>query len=374
MLTHLDDTLLHQMPMPFDHASSSDYRFFDRYWFSLFDTAGSVLVVSGMGLYKNMNVLDGFGCATHPSEGRQYNVRVSRQLQPDLATMGAGPLRYEVLEPLKRHRLVMGENDRGLSFDLEWEAVSPPHEEGHHFLRRDGRVVQDYHRFDQMGRVSGWVRTGGQLYEASKETWVGVRDHSWGVRPGVGGVEVTTSAEAQGRPPGLFNWLCYHIGEESSYFAIWEEGDGSRVRLDSSIRLPEASEDETHLRDVEHELEFYPGTRRVREARYRLTHHDGRVSEIRVTRVVDPFTWVLKGYGYGGYKDGKGLGVYRGRLLVEGDTWDVSDPEVIRDEDGEEWTMPFREGPVRVEQDGQVGFGHYAEHLVGPFPRYGFRD
>ena len=45
-----------------------------------------------------------------------------------------------------------------------------------------------------------------------------------------------------------------------------------------------------------------------------------------------------------------------------------------RDEDGEEWTMPFREGPVRVEQDGQVGFGHYAEHLVGPFPRYGFRD
>ena len=51
------------MPMPFDHASSSDYRFFDRYWFSLFDTAGSVLVVSGMGLYKNMNVLDEIGRA-----------------------------------------------------------------------------------------------------------------------------------------------------------------------------------------------------------------------------------------------------------------------------------------------------------------------
>lgn len=375
MLTSLDDTLHHQVATTFDHAGTSDYRFFDRYWFSLFDTAGSAFVVSGMGVYRNMNVLDGFGCATHTAEGRQYNVRVSRELRPDVMTPGAGPLRYEVLVPLERHRLVLAENEFGLSFDLEWEAVAPPHEEGHHFERRDGRVVMDYHRFDQMGRVAGRVTVGGREYRATPETWVGVRDHSWGVRPGVGGVEIATSAGQQPRPAALFNWLCYRVGNRSTYFAVWDDSAGGRIRLDSSVRtVAGTATEETHLREVEHDLEFYPGTRRVRRAQYRIVYEDGRVSTITVTRVRDPFTWVLQGYGYGGYRDGRGLGAHRGRLLVEGDCWDVSDPAVVGDKDGGRWSPPFREGPVRVEQDGEVGFGHFAEHLIGAYPRYGFAN
>ncbi|MBI4299644.1 MAG: hypothetical protein HY677_00805 [Chloroflexi bacterium] len=373
MLISLDDTLLHQIPSTFDHAGSSDYRFFDRYWFSLFDTKGEVLAVSGMGLYKNMNVLDGFGCAVHTSEGKYHNVRVSRELRPNVAYTGAGPLHYEMLEPLKRHRLVLEENDYGLSFDLEWEASAPPHEEGHHFARRDGRVIQDYHRLDQMGRISGWVKVGGKTYKATKETWAGVRDHSWGIRPGVGGVEIPTSSEpVSGRAAGLFNWLCYRMPGYACYFAIWDNADGSRVRLDSSLRINGREDEEFHLRDVEHELEFYPGTRRVKVAKYVITDEAGKTRRITVKRVRDPFTWALQGYGYGGYKDGKGLGFYRGKLLVEGDVWDVSHPEVVIGEDGKPWTPPFREGPVLIEEDGAVGYGHFAESLTGSFPRYGF--
>ena len=377
MLTPLDDTLHHQLETTFDHVGTSDYRFFDRYWFSLFDSAGSAFVVSGMGVYKNMNVLDGFGCATHPAEGKQYNVRVSRQLRPNVSYSGAGPLHFEVLEPLHRHRLVLEENAQGLSFDLVWEATSAPHEEGHHFERRDGRVIQDYHRFDQMGRVSGQVTVGGKTYQASPETWVGVRDHSWGVRPGVGGTELTTSeATATGAPTpaALFNWLCYQVEGTSYYFAIWDHSDGTRTRLDSSVRPASTAGEpkESLLRDVEHDLEFYPGTRRVKKAVYRLTHADGHREQVTVTRVRDPFTWALQGYGYGGYKDGRGLGAYRGNLLVEGETWDVSDPEVLRDESGHSFAPPFREGPVRVEHEGRVGYGHFAEHLIGAYPRYGF--
>ena len=39
MLTKLDDTLWHQLPTTFDHVGTSDPRFFDRYWFAVYDPA-----------------------------------------------------------------------------------------------------------------------------------------------------------------------------------------------------------------------------------------------------------------------------------------------------------------------------------------------
>ena len=80
MLTALDDTLLHQAPLPFEFVASSDHRFYDRYWFEAIAPDGSAGVLISMGRYPNMNVLDGF--VTAQTEGRQYNVRFSRQLRP----------------------------------------------------------------------------------------------------------------------------------------------------------------------------------------------------------------------------------------------------------------------------------------------------
>ena len=65
MLTKLDDTLLHQAPTTFDHAVTSDHRFYDRYWFQAIEPGGATSLVAGMGLYKNTNVLDGFCTVVH---------------------------------------------------------------------------------------------------------------------------------------------------------------------------------------------------------------------------------------------------------------------------------------------------------------------
>ncbi len=76
MLTKLDDTLLHQAPTTFDHAVTSDHRFYDRYWFQAIEPGGATSLVAGMGLYKNTNVLDGFCTVVY--DGMQYCLRVSR--------------------------------------------------------------------------------------------------------------------------------------------------------------------------------------------------------------------------------------------------------------------------------------------------------
>ena len=46
MLTPLDDTLRHVLPTTFDHAGTSDPRFFDRYWFAVYDPAGTEPAIS----------------------------------------------------------------------------------------------------------------------------------------------------------------------------------------------------------------------------------------------------------------------------------------------------------------------------------------
>ena len=104
-LTRLDETLRHQIPTTFDHVGTSDPRFFDRYWFSCYDPAGSLTMIIGVGLYMNMNVFDGFVACQVPRDGggsNQRNFRFSRALRPDIDRVGVGPLDIEIIEPFEK--------------------------------------------------------------------------------------------------------------------------------------------------------------------------------------------------------------------------------------------------------------------------------
>jgi len=202
VLTGLDETMRHQAPLTFSQVASTDHRFFDRVWFCAYHPEGTVGLITGMGSYTNMNVLDGF--AAIQRSGRQHNVRLSRALRPAVDHMGVGPLRVEVVEPLQVLRLVLEPDDRrpedrrpedrhphqGLGFDLFWSAVGPARTEEPHAGRLDGRLYQEYLRYSQIGEVNGWLSIDDERYEV--EHWFGARDHSWGVRRGVGGFEPFT--------------------------------------------------------------------------------------------------------------------------------------------------------------------------------------
>src|SRR5207244_7202179 len=107
MLTTLDDSPWHQLPTTFDHVGTSDPRFCDRLWFAASDRVGAGALQFTMGVYQNMNVVDGGVVAI--ADGRQHNLRVSRSLRPRYES-NCGPLAIEVREPMKRIGLAVAPN------------------------------------------------------------------------------------------------------------------------------------------------------------------------------------------------------------------------------------------------------------------------
>ncbi len=175
MLTRLDEALLHQAPAPFSAATTSDHRFYDRCWVAAYDPSGGTALNMGLGVYKNMNVADGFCCVVR---GRtQRNLRVSRSLRPRLDETAVGPLRYEVVEPYRHVRVELDAHHDGVSCSLDWRATLPPFFERPTVTEIDGRVATDVQRYDQTGTVDGWIDFGDERIEV--ERWFGARDHSW---------------------------------------------------------------------------------------------------------------------------------------------------------------------------------------------------
>jgi len=367
MLTELDDTLMHQAPLPFALVASSDHRFFDRYWFEAVAPDGSLCLIMGMGRYRNMNVLDGF-VSIQTDAGRQYNLRFSRALEPDVTTPSVGGLTISVVKPLEVLRLVLSAGNHPMSCDLTWTGNLPARLESHQFSRQHGRVVSDFYRFAQMGEVSGWVAVAGR--RAELQGWFGARDHSWGVRAGVGGFEPVTAAPdpAAGR---FFLWLAFRIDDFGGYLQLLENQDGDLQSRDGSVVWPaDSGRSEQAIARIEHELTFHAGTRQFDHGRLTVTTVDGDTLRIDIEPVLT--AWAYRGTGYGnGYNDGLGLGVYRGEYLEESDIYDVSDPEIVRDLQGERIASGHREQPVKIKVDGKPGFGHCTVIAMGTYRRYG---
>jgi hypothetical protein len=338
MLSPLDETLRHQLPTTFDHPGTSDPRFFDRYWFAIYDPEGGEPALNlGMCSYLNMNVVDGY--AAFIVEGRQHNIRLSRLLRPALYTADPnvtelGPLRVEIIEPFRRLRLVLGANDHGLGFDLEWAAVLPAHEELPNFSRVRGRVNQDYFRYNQSGTVNGWIEVNGQRREATQ--WWGGRDHSWGVRTDVAGGEPVTGPgdDRAARGGFLWTWITFGAQDMGGHIQLHELSDGTAVHHEALLRWADGSQIATD--NVRLEFERYPGTRRFSHATWYLDVQSGpstgmwRVDAIPISRSL-----AMVGLGYSmGYSDGRGFGVYRGDPHEEYDVYDVSHDEDVILADG----------------------------------------
>jgi hypothetical protein len=373
MLTPLDDLPFHQIASTFDHVGSSDPRFFDRYWFVAYDPQGRFSLATGLGVYKNMNVLDGFVCVV--VGGKQYNVRVSRAYRPDFS-IGAGPLRYEVIEGLKTFRLVLEPNEFGIAMDLTWNASFPAFEEAYHRQRVGGMLQQDYLRYYQWGTVTGTLSVGGQTFDCGPGGVFGFRDRSFGVRPGVGGrMPIPAPAhDAKSRAaPGLSLGIAFGTKEESSTFVVSEDDQGALIGFDGRIGYTaESGKPVLELESCTHEVSLLPGTLSFAGAKIVLRDKLGADHVLEVERLTNPL--VYAGFGYNdGYVDKLGLGVYRGLNYIEGETYDVSDPEKVIDESGRRdfgQTLPFCAFPLRVTFDGRAGFADSIAMIMPNHKRY----
>jgi hypothetical protein len=199
-LSPLDDHPVHQAPEVMRHVATSDRNFYDRYYFNCHPCSDELMLIVGLGQYPNLGVTDAFACVRHRDLHRV--VRASRELGADRLDTRIGPFRVEVLEGLRRLRVVLEPNEHGLSFDLTWSGTIPATREPRHFLRWQERVVFDSVRLAQTGRWQGHIVVGDERIEVTPERWWGTRDRSWGIRP-VGEPE---PPGIQANNPGTFYW------------------------------------------------------------------------------------------------------------------------------------------------------------------------
>ncbi|HSS09217.1 MAG TPA: hypothetical protein VLL25_05000, partial [Acidimicrobiales bacterium] len=255
-------------------------------------------------------------------------VRSSKELGLDRMDLTVGPLRVEVLEGLKRLRVVSQPGDAasqaGVEIDATFEGVIPAHLEPRHYRRELGRVTFDTQRLAQTGRWRGHLKVGNEDFDLDADTWWGYRDRSWGVRP-VG--EPEPQGIKAGRPPGTFFWLYapLQFADHSYLIMVQEDRDGSRL-LEHAVRLWNDGRVDD-LGRPEHEVEFVAGTRAPKRATLRMTEPDGTPLEVYVEPVLP--CYLMKGTGYGVDTDWR-HGMWQGAEKAEGLTWDLNDPEVQR--------------------------------------------
>ena len=211
MLTRFDELTCHQVVSTFDHPETSDRAWTEKLWCHVHDVTGGLTLATGLGVYPNRNVIDGYGCACVDGE-RQHNVRLSRELRPRIDELALGPLSYEVLEPFRRVRVAMAENDRGLSYDLELLGRFDPGEESPQYGRSRGRMFVNTCRYAQTCRARGWIKVEGKTFEVDEDGYRAHRDHSWGIRMGVGapetGVQEADIATFLGM---IILWACFQL-------------------------------------------------------------------------------------------------------------------------------------------------------------------
>lgn len=377
MLTPLDETLHHQAPLTFDHVHSTDHRFYDRQLMGGFRADGEVAFLAGISVFKNMNVIEGFAMVQTRS-ARQYNVRLTRQLRPmPDSEARIGPLSLTVIEAFKALRYELAAGDYPIALDVRFDALLPPRLEHPHVSRGDGRLHTDYLRYNQLGRISGHVAVEGERFEAGD--WFGWRDHSWGVRPGVGGFEPMTGTAGGGgvasasRTGGKGLFLVhagFRAGALGGAVQLIEDGEGRRIYTEGEVR--EGTGDPVEVTGIEHAVTFQPGTRVFDRMKLDLTLADGRGVPLEARAVGRP--WVYRGGGFdGGFADGQGQGVWRSReLAFEVDSYDISDPEAVVMPDGTIARPRHREQLAVCSIAGESGSAYIPMFVIGPQPRFGF--
>ncbi|NQT48551.1 MAG: hypothetical protein HQ578_06205 [Chloroflexi bacterium] len=374
MITKYDEMFCHQAVSTFDRPGTSAREWTERAWLQVHDIAGTAHLATGFGYYPNRNIMDAFVCFTIRDE-TEYVVRASRELRPDIDVFKVGAFSYQVIEPLKKVRYALGENQYGLSYDIEIEGVSPLHEEEPaQFQISRGRLKEHIKRMVQSGRPSGWIKAGGETFQLDKQTWVGERDRSWGIR--VAGADfLETGVQTPEIYDGqLFNFVLMQFEKWGAAFhirEIWDDRLGA-VRtwhFGGGLFYPfGCSKEPVELVSVEHHYGFNDDKpeqqRRFSGGKVILNAGDGTRKEVSIRPIT--ICYQAPG-GYGGCYKGFIHGLWMGTDWLDGYKLDVTDPEVMREIWGYcDYGSEFRCGD-------EVGYGTTELMVVGKYPRYGYQ-
>ncbi len=367
-----DELLHHQIVDSFGTISESDLSWTEKIWFSIPRKDGGLQIDMGLGRYHNRDVMDGFGGV---SRGRnQWTVRGSRELSLDPSTTAVGPIVYEVVEPLRRVRAKLAENDvQPISFEVEFTGVHPAFFEDRHRQRDEHgfRVVSDVVRYHQAGSVAGWISVEGKREEIRPNDWYGFRDHSWGVRLDVGTPAPDLRPARDFGEKGLadmsflLNWtpmLMERKGEKYEYHFYLQMRDGKPFYFSGYRNL--ANGQQERIARVRSELRYDDKTRRMRGGKIHVDMLSGENTTLEV-EVLGESGFHLGPALYLGF-EGKKHGQWRGPLQLEGekieDTLDVTTLHRIHQ---------LRDCIIRIKEGDATGYGIFESVVIGAWEPFG---
>ncbi len=356
-----DEYPLHQTPLSLGYVGSSDRNFYDRCYFNAHDRSGDVFLVTGLGVYPNLGVIDAY--ATVRVGDRQHTVRCSDALGSDRLHPRVGPYRVEVIEPLQQVRVVCDGGEGGVEFDLTWDGSFPAVMEQPHVMRTGARPILDASRFAQVGSWTGTLRAGDTEYAVTPDLWMGTRDRSWGIRP-VG------EAEPPGRnsesPIEGFWWLYVPLrfDDHALIVIVQEQPDGFRTLNDATRVWANGRHEQLGWPEVD--ITYDPGTRHPTSARLTLKARGGAPFDVEIDTL--GFVALNVGAGYGGDPDWT-HGQWRGAGWVEHDTYDLTDPAVAG-------RVPFSvvDHVAHARIDSAEGWGMFEHGTFGRHDPSGFAD
>ncbi len=338
-LSPLDDFMIHQTPDPIRVMWTGDPRAYERYWMVTHDPAGEVLVACGGSFYPNLDRAEAYAIVNH--RGAHTTVRGFRRLGADRANLRIGPIAPRIMQGMRWWRFALEPNEWGISFELDFRDTtrqmfreplsnsaggSPP-----------GRRNDVTTGFESFGDVQGWVQVGDTRIEVPPGS-VGTRDRHWGVGRGVGGPAMSLGGRL-------------HVGVSGNAFVAFPSwtlwGDRTFYRFgDPRPGMGRVAKPNRRLR-------FEPDTHVFLEGIVDYTLDTGEVKQVHYERVGYQTAYLRCGM-YGGTPEG-GIhsGGYDGPDLVEGETYDVTDPFVRTRISG------LDEHLCRCTCDGEVAMGIY---------------
>lgn len=359
-LTAPDEFFNHQVALPHAVVGNSDPNWRERYWVSVQDIRRDDFILSfGFGKYPNHDVVEGAAMLQYADT--QYNLNLSREMGAQSDQIAVGPLKTEILEPLKRLRFSLEvQNKAGFSFDLEWTGAGPCLLEEKHFEINRARITHDIIRYVQLGRIAGTVvLPGGERLELTHETGIGERDHSWGIRP---------MAAAPGAPPPhpvewrFLAFMPVQFPSFTMHLYLFEADIGRPTHLSAMVAMSDGSQ--PAVLKVEHDLEWdvTAAAMTLKGGLMALMLADGRRLDL-VLRARAPRVY-LSGAGYG-----HDQGRYKGSYWEEASTYDLTDNSKLR-----QYARGSSDHMVELSCNGETGYGVIEYMVRKGHPYYAGRE
>jgi hypothetical protein len=357
VLSPFDDYPIHPSADPIAHPATGDPNHYDRYWFNGHQKEGDFYFGAAMGHYPVRGVID--AAFSVVKDGVEHSIFAAGAMPLDRTTE-IGPIRIEVLEPIRAIRYVVGPNDHGIECDLTFRASTVAVEEPRQRRQSpEGILLMDHTRLTQWGRWEGTISVDSAEMRIDPSDVPGTRDRSWGVRP-VG--QALQTNRASHVPQMFWLWAPLHFDGRYTHLALHENADGSRW-VETALVLdpladgakPWSNDGVTECRDIRYEIEWEPGRREMRGATLSFRHPSEGEVRIDLEKL---FTFRMRGIGY--------MHPYWGHGGNHGQLETGRESIKLEDFDPSDWTSLHIQNVVRARMGDRVGIGVLEQLHFGP--------